>query len=180
PTRTEYSTGPATCSASATPSRTPRSRSSRTTTRAAQRWSGDAPEPSRDCDRLPVVRSPDTLTSSATRHRIPARWWPWCSTAARLVLAGVWTWAGVAKLGDPDAAVRAVRAYDILPEGLVKPLAWGLPFVELALAVLLLLGLATRPAAWASVVLLLVFLGATASVWARGLQIECGCFGGGG
>jgi uncharacterized membrane protein YphA (DoxX/SURF4 family) len=86
----------------------------------------------------------------------------------------------LAKLGDPDAAVRAVRAYDILPEGLVKPLAWGLPFVELALAVFLLLGLATRPAAWASVVLLLVFLGATASVWARGLQIDCGCFGGGG
>jgi uncharacterized membrane protein YphA (DoxX/SURF4 family) len=126
------------------------------------------------------VRSPDTLTSPGARHRIPARWWPWCSTAARLVLAGVWAWAGVAKLGDPDAAVRAVRAYDILPEGLVKSFAWGLPFVELALAVLLLLGLATRPAAWASVGLLLVFLGATASVWGRGLQIDCGCFGGGG
>jgi uncharacterized membrane protein YphA (DoxX/SURF4 family) len=46
--------------------------------------------------------------------------------------------------------------------------------------VLLVLGIATRPAAWASVVLLLVFIGATASVWARGLQIDCGCFGGGG
>jgi uncharacterized membrane protein YphA (DoxX/SURF4 family) len=96
------------------------------------------------------------------------------------VLAGVWAWAGVAKLGDPDAGVRAVRAYDILPETFVKPFAWGLPFVELALAVLLLLGLASRPAAWASVVLLLVFIGATAAVWARGLQIDCGCFGGGG
>jgi uncharacterized membrane protein YphA (DoxX/SURF4 family) len=123
------------------------------------------------------VRAPDTLT---TPRRIPPRCWPWCSTAARFVLAGVWAWAGVAKLGDPDAAVRAVRAYDILPEGLVKPFAWGLPFVELALAVLLLLGIASRPAAWASAALLLVFIGATASVWARGLQIDCGCFGGGG
>lgn len=34
--------------------------------------------------------------------------------------------------------------------------------------------------AWASAVVLLVFIGATASVWARGLQIDCGCFGGGG
>jgi uncharacterized membrane protein YphA (DoxX/SURF4 family) len=125
------------------------------------------------------VRAPDTLTTPA-RRRISPQWWPWCSTAGRLVLAGVWAWAGVAKLGDPDAAVRAVRAYDILPETFVKPFAWGLPFVELALALLLLLGLATRPAAWASVVLLLVFIGATASVWARGLQIDCGCFGGGG
>ena len=125
------------------------------------------------------MRAPDTLTTP-TRRRIPPQWWPWCSTAGRVLLAGVWAWAGVAKLGDPDAAVRAVRAYDILPETFVKPFAWGLPFVELALAVLLLVGLATRPAAWASVVLLLVFIGATASVWARGLQIDCGCFGGGG
>jgi uncharacterized membrane protein YphA (DoxX/SURF4 family) len=125
------------------------------------------------------VRAPDTLTTT-TRRRIPSQWWPWCSTAGRLLLAGVWAWAGVAKLGDPDAAVRAVRAYDILPETFVKPFAWGLPFVELALAALLLVGIATRPAAWASVVLLLVFITATVSVWARGLQIDCGCFGGGG
>jgi uncharacterized membrane protein YphA (DoxX/SURF4 family) len=126
------------------------------------------------------VRSPDTLTSPATRHRIPPQWWPWCSTVARLVLAGVWVWAGVAKIGDPDASVRAVRAYEILPEAFVKPFAWGLPFVELALAVLLLLGLATRPAAWVSAGLLLVFVAGTAAAWARGLQIDCGCFGGGG
>jgi uncharacterized membrane protein YphA (DoxX/SURF4 family) len=126
------------------------------------------------------VRSPDTLTSPATRHRIPPQWWPWCSTVARLVLAGVWAWAGVAKVGDPDASVRAVRAYEILPETIVKPFAWGLPFVELALAALLLLGLATRPAAWVSAGLLLVFVAGTAAAWARGLQIDCGCFGGGG
>jgi uncharacterized membrane protein YphA (DoxX/SURF4 family) len=126
------------------------------------------------------VRSPDTLTSPATRRRIPAQWWPWCSTVARLVLAGVWAWAGVAKVGDPDASVRAVRAYEILPETFVKPFAWGLPFVELALAALLLLGLATRPAAWVSAGLLLVFVAGTAAAWARGLQIDCGCFGGGG
>jgi uncharacterized membrane protein YphA (DoxX/SURF4 family) len=89
-------------------------------------------------------------------------------------------WAGVAKLGDPDAGVRAVRAYEILPEAFVKPFAWGLPFVELALAVLLLLGLATRPAAWASAGLLLLFIVGIAAAWARGLQIDCGCFGGGG
>ena len=126
------------------------------------------------------MRSPDTLTSPATSHRIPPQWWPWCSTVARLVLAGVWVWAGVAKVGDPDASVRAVRAYEILPEAFVKPFAWGLPFVELAIAVLLLLGLATRPAAWVSAGLLLVFVAGTAAAWARGLQIDCGCFGGGG
>ena len=105
---------------------------------------------------------------------------PWLTTAARLALAVVWTWAGLAKIADPDAALRAVRAYELFPEALVKPVAWGLPFVELALAVLLLLGLATRPAAWASALLFVAFIVMIGSAWARGLAIDCGCFGGGG
>ena len=96
------------------------------------------------------------------------------------MLAGVWTCAGLAKIADPDAATRAVRAYELFPEGLVKPIAWGLPFVELGLALLLLLGLACRPAAWASAVLFVAFIAMIGSVWARGLSIDCGCFGGGG
>lgn len=96
------------------------------------------------------------------------------------MLAAVWVWAGLAKMADPDAAARAVRAYDLFPEGLVKPIAWGLPFVELALALLLLLGLATRPAAWVSAVLFVAFIAMIGSAWARGLAIDCGCFGGGG
>jgi uncharacterized membrane protein YphA (DoxX/SURF4 family) len=100
--------------------------------------------------------------------------------AARLVLAAVWAWAGLAKIADADAAARAVRAYDLFPESLVKPIAWGLPFVELGLAVLLLVGLACRPAAWVSAVLFVAFIAMIGSAWARGLSIDCGCFGGGG
>lgn len=106
--------------------------------------------------------------------------WSWVSLAARLVLAGVWAWAGLAKIADPDAAVRAVRAYELFPESLVKPIAWGLPFVELGLAVLLLIGLACRPAGWVSAVLFVAFIAMIGSAWTRGLSIDCGCFGGGG
>ena len=102
------------------------------------------------------------------------------ATAARLLLAGVWAWAALAKISDPDGAVRAVRAYELLPEALVRPVAWGLPFAELALAMLLAAGLATRLAAVCSAVLLGLFTAAIAAAWARGLQIHCGCFGGGG
>jgi uncharacterized membrane protein YphA (DoxX/SURF4 family) len=100
--------------------------------------------------------------------------------AARLALAVIWTWAGLAKIADPDVATRAVRAYELFPESLVKPIAWGLPFVELGLAVLLLVGLACRPAAWVSAVLFVAFIAMIGSAWARGLSIDCGCFGGGG
>ena len=102
------------------------------------------------------------------------------STASRLILAAVFAWSGLSKMADPDAAVRAVRAYQLLPEGLVKLFAWGLPFVELAVAVLLLTGIATRVTAVVASGLLLMFMFSIASAWARGLQIDCGCFGGGG
>ncbi|HEY8473714.1 MAG TPA: MauE/DoxX family redox-associated membrane protein, partial [Natronosporangium sp.] len=56
----------------------------------------------------------------------------------------------------------------------------ALPFVELALGGLLLVGLGVRVAAAVSTGLLVVFAAAVASAWARGLVIDCGCFGGGG
>jgi uncharacterized membrane protein YphA (DoxX/SURF4 family) len=106
--------------------------------------------------------------------------WAWLSTAARLVLAGVWAWAGFAKIADPDAAARAVRAHKLLPEALVKVFARGLPFVEIALALLLFAGLATRVASLVAAGLLAMFIFSISSAWARGLQIDCGCFVGGG
>ena len=104
-------------------------------------------------------------------------WQPWLATAARLLLAGVFIAAGWPKFLDTEGTVRSVRAFQILPEGLVRPFAYGLPMLELVLALLLLVGLGTRLAGAATAVLMLVFLGGIASAWARGLDIDCGCFG---
>ena len=76
--------------------------------------------------------------------------------------------------------MRAVRAYRLLPESLVAPVAFGLPVVEIAVGLALLIGVFVRTAAVAAAVLLVVFLAAVASAWARGLQSDCGCFGDGG
>ena len=105
---------------------------------------------------------------------------PWLATAARLLLGGVFVVAGLLKLPDPAAAVRAVRAYRLLPEALVGPVAFGLPVVEIAVGLALLAGVFVRTAAVATAVLLVVLLVGVGSAWARGLQIDCGCFGGGG
>jgi uncharacterized membrane protein YphA (DoxX/SURF4 family) len=109
-------------------------------------------------------------------------WTPglWLATAARLVLGAVFVVAGLLKVPDPAAAVRAVRAYRLLPEVLVGPVAFGLPVVEIAVGLALLAGVFVRTAALAAAVLLVVFLVGVGSAWARGLQIDCGCFGGGG
>jgi uncharacterized membrane protein YphA (DoxX/SURF4 family) len=104
----------------------------------------------------------------------------WSATVGRVILGGVFVVAGASKLPDPDAAVRAVRAYRLLPEWLVAPVAFGLPVLEIAVGLALLAGVFVRTAALASAVLLVVFLVGVGSAWARGLQIDCGCFGGGG
>lgn len=101
-------------------------------------------------------------------------------TLVRLGLAAVWLVSGSIKLSEPGQTYLAVKAYQILPDGVVHPLATALPLLELALGVLLLAGLLTRVAAVASAVVLLAFIAAVAQSWARGLSIDCGCFGGGG
>ncbi|SCG68755.1 MauE/DoxX family redox-associated membrane protein [Micromonospora coxensis] len=105
---------------------------------------------------------------------------PWIGVAARLGLAAVWLIAGGAKVGDLAASGRAVNAYQVMPYDLAMVIGAALPFVELALGVILLLGLATRLAAGVSAALLVVFVAGIASAWSRGLSIDCGCFGSGG
>ena len=55
-----------------------------------------------------------------------------------------------------------------------------LPYLEIALGVLLLAGLATRLTAVLSAVVLVAFIAGVISAAVRGLSIDCGCFGGGG
>lgn len=117
------------------------------------------------------------LTERATRWSA-AR--PWAGSAVRLGLAAVWLAAGFAKVGDLAGSGRAVNAYQVLPFEAAKVIGAALPFVEIALGLLLLAGLAVRLMAGISAALLVVFVAGIASAWARGLRIDCGCFGSGG
>ncbi|WBQ02408.1 MauE/DoxX family redox-associated membrane protein [Kribbella sp. CA-293567] len=107
-------------------------------------------------------------------------WYPWISLVARLALGGVLLVAGALKVTDPEAATQAVRAYELLPQGFDGIVGLLLPFLEIVIGILLIVGYGVRPAAVAAGVLMLLFIAAVASAWARGLAIDCGCFGGGG
>ena len=104
----------------------------------------------------------------------------WISTLLRLALAGVLFWSGGAKVSEPQQAVMAVQAYQILPVSVGEFVGYALPLFELALAVALLLGVATRITALVTAGLMFAFVVGVTSAWARGLSIDCGCFGGGG
>ncbi len=99
---------------------------------------------------------------------------------ARLVVGGVLLVAGALKVIDPRSSVAAVRAYEMVPTWLERPIGWGLPFLEVGLGLLLVAGLFTRTAAAVSGLLFVVFLIAAVAAAERGLSIDCGCFGGGG
>ncbi|QBJ95229.1 DoxX family membrane protein [Rhodococcus sp. ABRD24] len=102
------------------------------------------------------------------------------SLLARFGLAAVWLISGWIKFIDPTQTIVAVRAYQLLPEDLVRPVAYAMPMLEIALGLFLILGLAVRLTAAVSAAALLVLISVIISVWARGLSIDCGCFGGGG
>jgi uncharacterized membrane protein YphA (DoxX/SURF4 family) len=109
--------------------------------------------------------------------QLVVRWW---GLVARLLVGGVWIAAALAKLPDPSRSVRAVRAYDLLPESVVPTVGHTLPILELVVGACLVIGLLTRPMSFVSAILFLAFVVGISAAWARGLQIDCGCFGGGG
>ena len=98
---------------------------------------------------------------------------------ARLVVGGVWLVAGVLKLPHPVENVRAVRAYQILPEAVVPLVGHALPALEIVVGASLLVGFLTRLTAAVSALMLVAFVIGISAAWARGLAIDCGCFGGG-
>jgi len=104
----------------------------------------------------------------------------WISLIARLVLGGVLIAAGALKARNPAHAAMAVRAYQVLPVTLANILGYALPWVEMGAGLALVIGVAVKAAAIIGGGLMVVFIVAIAQAWARGLSIDCGCFGGGG
>ncbi len=98
--------------------------------------------------------------------------------AIRLGAAAIWLVAGAAKLTELQHFHAQVDQYRLLPGVLEAPFAYALPLIELFVGLYLLLGLLTRAAALAGCFLMVLFLIAEAQAWARGLSLDCGCFGG--
>ena len=105
---------------------------------------------------------------------------PWIGLLLRVVLGGVLLVAGLLKYQHLDKSQMAVRAYELLPISLANFLGIVLPFVEIAVGILLIIGAAVRVSAVISGLLMLAFSIGISQAWARGLSIDCGCFGGGG
>jgi uncharacterized membrane protein YphA (DoxX/SURF4 family) len=105
---------------------------------------------------------------------------PWLSLLFRLVLGGVLLVAGALKVGNPQKSAMSVRAYEVLPIDIANFFGYVLPWFEIGVGALLILGVAVKISALLGGATMLIFILAISQAWARGLSIDCGCFGGGG
>ena len=107
-------------------------------------------------------------------------WRDWVGLVARVVLGAVLVVAGGLKVGHLETSARSVRAYQLLPYDVAGYVGYALPVLEIAVGLLLVVGLLTRGSAVVGGILMVVFIAGISSAWARGLSIDCGCFGKGG
>ncbi len=114
-----------------------------------------------------------------------APWWQrpgavaWLVVLARLLVGGLFVFAGMSKLAMPHGEVVAqIQQYTVIPRLLTPLIAAVLPWVEVLSGAALLIGFVTTPAAWLVSLQLVSFCLLMIIVLAAGIEIDdCGCFG---
>ena len=95
----------------------------------------------------------------------------------RWTVAAVFLYAGAMKVADPAQFAADVENFRLLPYAASCAVAVYLPWLEILAALALAFGIWRAGAALLLAAMLVVFLIALSSAWARGLDITCGCFG---
>jgi uncharacterized membrane protein YphA (DoxX/SURF4 family) len=105
---------------------------------------------------------------------------PWAARWAfffRIVVGGIFLVSGLAKIADPVRFMLTLREFQLLPGALESFLAVYLPWLEFLLGLCVLLGVLHRTSALLIAGLNGFFIVAIGSVMARGIVVDCGCFG---
>ena len=101
---------------------------------------------------------------------------PYFHLIVRLALGGLFIIVGMGKIADPKLFAREIGNYDLLPVYLINLFALTLPWVEVAAGIFILAGVRVKTNSIIAGGLLVVFIIAVSTAWARGLNINCGCF----
>ncbi len=98
----------------------------------------------------------------------------------RVVFGAVFVYAGAMKMADAAGFAATIFNYQILPAKMVYGAAMVIPAVEVACGLSLWVNSLARASAVVLNLMTVVFMGALGWAMARGLDVDCGCFGGGG
>ena len=96
--------------------------------------------------------------------------------AVRIIIGVVFIYASVGKLFQAEAFAKAIKNYEMLPLSTINILAIILPYVEFFTGIFLVLGIYKKGSSALATLSLVMFLIALISAYARGLDINCGCF----
>ena len=96
---------------------------------------------------------------------------------ARVIVAAVFVFAAWSKLTDPHSFAEAIANYHLVPDSVSSVAAAVLPVLEVVIALALVAGVNVRGAAMLAGAMLLVFAIAMITTIARGINLDCGCFG---
>jgi putative oxidoreductase len=113
----------------------------------------------------------------ACRLNLPLKQAACINGILRLLVGGMFVLAGVLKIADPAKFAQDVGNYRLMPHELTNLVAILVPWIELTAGVLVLTGIWLRAAALVITSLTAMFFLIIVSALARGLNIECGCFG---
>jgi len=95
----------------------------------------------------------------------------------QIVIGLLFAWASLTKLGDLSSFAAQVHNFRMMPVAVENLVALTLPWIELVAALALILDVRPRSGAAVVAALLAVFTAGVLVAMARGLDIECGCFG---
>ena len=95
----------------------------------------------------------------------------------RIVLGGLFVYAGVAKALDPLDFAQNIRNYRLVGQELSFIAAVVLPWLEILAGLALAAGVWTRASSLLISGLLVFFIALTVVTIVRGLDVDCGCFG---
>lgn len=95
----------------------------------------------------------------------------------RLFFGFIFIFAAVTKIADPAGFSQSIYNYKLMPDFSINFLAIAFPWIELVTGILLVFGIAVKENSAILTGLLVVFIIAISISMARGLNIECGCFG---
>ncbi len=94
----------------------------------------------------------------------------------RIIVGAMFVIVGLAKIADPVLFAKEITNYNLMPDFSINIFAIVLPWIELISGLLLIAGVRIRANAVIIGAMLIMFIIAVASAWARGLNINCGCF----
>lgn len=94
----------------------------------------------------------------------------------RIIIGGLFIYASIGKIADPQGFANAIYRYEVLPAYFVNIPAIILPFIEFIAGLFLLLGVYKRGSSFLISLMLGVFIILLLSAYLRGLTIDCGCF----